>query len=115
METHDDLRERKLSQGMIDNWLDELRKTWNDFDYHLDGGESSAVCQKRVRSCVMGVLQKSKGSKIAMSSHGNAIALLLNSIDPSFRFEQWQVMGNPHVYKILWDDAGLRWDKQFTA
>jgi 2,3-bisphosphoglycerate-dependent phosphoglycerate mutase len=115
IETHDDLRERKLTHGMIDNWLEELRKTWDDFDYHLAGGESSSVCQKRVRSCVMGILQKSGGAKIAVSSHGNALALLLNSIDPAFRFEQWQAMGNPHVYKILRDDAGLRWDKQFTA
>ena len=35
VETHDDLRERKLTGSMIDNWLDELKKTWDNFDYSL--------------------------------------------------------------------------------
>src|SRR4051812_35272479 len=47
-----DLRERKLSEKMIDNWREELRKTWDDFDYHLPGGESNAACQARVTSCL---------------------------------------------------------------
>jgi len=114
VETHHDLRERKLAAGS-DNWLEELKKTWDDFDYHLPDGESSAICQARVRLCILEILKQSQGHKIAVGSHGNAIGLLLNSIDPAFRFAQWQAMGNPHVYKVVWDGTGLRWDKSFKA
>jgi 2,3-bisphosphoglycerate-dependent phosphoglycerate mutase len=45
---HQDIRERRLTDGMIENWMEELEKTWLHFNYKLPGGESSAECQERV-------------------------------------------------------------------
>jgi 2,3-bisphosphoglycerate-dependent phosphoglycerate mutase len=111
--TRIDLRERKLSEKLIDNWLIELQKTWRNFDYCLPGGESNRACQNRVRACFAEILSESQGMKIAVSSHGNAIALLMNSIQPAFRFESWKAMANPHVFKLSWDGSSIHWDEGF--
>jgi 2,3-bisphosphoglycerate-dependent phosphoglycerate mutase len=108
LEIRNDLRERRLAMGEIDNWREELEKTWLDFDYSLPTGESSRVCQQRVQACVLDILRTTDTSRIAICSHGNAIALLLNSLDPSFLFAQWAAMGNPQLYHLVWDANILR-------
>jgi 2,3-bisphosphoglycerate-dependent phosphoglycerate mutase len=108
VDIRNDLRERRLATGEIDNWREELEKTWLDFDYALPTGESSRACQQRVRACVLDILRTTDSSRIAICSHGNAIALLLNSVDPSFLFAQWAAMGNPHLYHLVWDANILR-------
>jgi 2,3-bisphosphoglycerate-dependent phosphoglycerate mutase len=103
-----DLRERRLAAVDVENWREELKKTWADFDYALPGGESNRECQQRVRACVLGILRETDTTRVAICSHGNAIALLLNSIDPSFRFAKWAAMGNPHLYHLNWEFGLLR-------
>ena len=108
IEIRNDLRERRLAIGKIDDWRGELEKTWREFDYALPSGESSRACQQRMTSCVLDILRTTDASRVAICSHGNAIALLLNSIDPTFLFAQWAEMRNPHVYHLVWDANGLR-------
>ncbi len=108
IETRHDLRERRLAAVDVDNWREELAKTWVDFDYALPGGESSHVCQQRVRACVLGILNENDAARIAICSHGNAIALLLNSVDPSIHFADWAAMGNPHLYHLSLESGLLR-------
>lgn len=108
IETRHDLRERRLATMDVENWREALEKTWADFDYALPGGESSNACQERVRGCVLGILRGNDAARIAICSHGNAIALLLNSIDSSFHFAEWAAMGNPHLYHLSWESGLLR-------
>ena len=108
IEIHADLRERRLAAGEVANWREELEKTWRDFDYAPPGGETSRACQHRVRACVSDVLRATDASRVAICSHGNAIALLLNSLDPSFGFADWAAMANPHLYRLVWDGDDLR-------
>jgi 2,3-bisphosphoglycerate-dependent phosphoglycerate mutase len=109
-----DLRERKLTGQSLESWQEELEKTWRDFDYALPDGESSRACQRRVRDCLMEILRRETASRIALSSHGNAIALLLNSLDSAFHFPHWKAMGNPHVYRLQWTGAELTWDRSYV-
>jgi len=104
-----DLRERKLGCGWLDDWRELLEKAWADFSFALPHCESSNACQQRVRACVEELCGRYPGETIALSSHGNAIALLLNSMDPSFGFERWEAMKNPEVFRIDWSDGLLRW------
>ena len=50
----------------------------------------------------------------AISSHGNAIGLLLQHIDARFTFECACAIRNPDVFRITFDGATLRWDAQFV-
>ena len=90
---------------MLDNWLEELQNAWADFDRTLPGGESSRACQSRVREAMRGIAEANEGKTVAIASHGNAIALFLNSIDGEFGFEQWRQMRNPHVFKVQYTDG----------
>jgi 2,3-bisphosphoglycerate-dependent phosphoglycerate mutase len=95
-----DLRERELSAGMIDNWLEELEKTWIDFDYKLPNGESSNECQARVFQAITNSMIDVGDEVIAISSHGNAISLFLNKVDPKFNFDFWRNLQNPDVFGL---------------
>ena len=39
-------------------------------------------------------------------THGNLMALVLHSLDPTFGYEGWSSMTNPDVYLLRTDDAG---------
>ena len=95
-----DLRERKLTNGAHDDWRQALVRSWDDFDFALQGCESSRTCQRRVRACITRLAEAHHRQTIALASHGNAIALFLNSIDPNFGYDQWHAMQNPDVFEL---------------
>lgn len=101
----DGLKERHLSNGMIDNWHELVRESWNDFGFALPGCESAFDCQQRIRKCIETIAAAKSGKTRVISSHGNAIALFLSTIDRTFGFEQWQAMQNPQVFHIAYADG----------
>ncbi len=105
VETMDDLRERRLAGRMLDNWLEALQNAWADFDRCLPGGESSRTCQNRVSEAMRDIAIANEGKVVAVASHGNALALFLNSIDGSFGFKEWQQMQNPHVFRVQFSNG----------
>ena len=102
VEVRTDLRERKLCDGMRDDWMDLLERSWRDFAFSLPGCESGFECQQRVRRCLEDIARENEGLTVAVSSHGNAIGLFLNSVDSDFRYEQWRSMRNPDIFAIEW-------------
>lgn len=110
----DDLRERKLTEGMIDNWREVLERAWRDFDFALPGCESSRSCQQRVVGCIRELATRNPGSTILASSHGNAIGLCLNALSPDFGFTQWSKLRNPDLFKIVVEESTLHWDTSFV-
>ena len=47
-----DLRERKLAQGIDEDWMTLIRRAWADLSYCAPGGESGLDCQMRFAACV---------------------------------------------------------------
>jgi 2,3-bisphosphoglycerate-dependent phosphoglycerate mutase len=113
LEVEHDLRERKLTDDVLEDWYNQVIKTWEDFDYKLPGGESNRDCQIRITNCLKLILQKTTEKTIAVSSHGNAISMFLHSIDPRFSFEDWKKMKNPDVFKLVGRENLVHWDKDF--
>jgi|APSaa5957512622_1039677.scaffolds.fasta_scaffold06404_2 2,3-bisphosphoglycerate-dependent phosphoglycerate mutase len=109
-----DLRERKLVEGFVDDWLETLEKSWTDFSFARPNCESSAACQERVDRCIADLVEKHPGETLLLSSHGNAIGLYLNSLDPAYGFAQWRQMRNPDLFRILYREIGPIWDTGFT-
>jgi len=105
----EDLRERKLTRGPGDDWRQALERSWKDFNFALSGCESSNDCQGRVHTCVTRLAGGHEGDTIALSSHGNAIALFLNSIDPSFGYARWLAMKNPDVFELEFTGGVWHW------
>ena len=103
-----DLSERRLSGHWIRDFQGILRQTWEDFDFALPGGESSRACQERVVGCISRLATAAPGQTLLVISHGNAIALFLNSLDPAFGWPEWRAMRNPDLFRTRL--KGSRWD-----
>ncbi|MEX6013252.1 histidine phosphatase family protein, partial [Mammaliicoccus sciuri] len=83
IQLHDELQERTLSQIPLEDWKSELQKTLLDFEYKINGGESSKEALLRILN-VVNQLDETKNHIIV--SHGNLLCLLINYYDSSFGF-----------------------------
>ena len=109
----DDLKERELCEGFRDDWHELIKKAWTDLSFALPNCESGYDCQNRIRTCLAGLDARHEGMTIAVCSHGNAIGLFLNSIDPDFGFAQWEAMRMPDVFRIDWHKGNPEWRKGY--
>jgi 2,3-bisphosphoglycerate-dependent phosphoglycerate mutase len=112
---HRDLRERRLAPGLIDDFAEHWRRSWEDFHYALPGCESAHAAQQRVHAAVLAICARSAARVLAISSHGNALALLLHRLDPRFHVERAAAMRNPELYRVIHRAGELRWDEGFRA
>jgi broad specificity phosphatase PhoE len=104
-----DLHERELCKTIRDDWQELVARAWADFSFALPDCESGLACQKRMVMCIEGIVKEFAGQTVAVCSHGNAIGLLLNSIDPGFGHADWQNMRFPDVFWVEWRDGrGVR-------
>lgn len=97
IQLHDELKERILSEIPLEDWKSELQKTFLDFEYKINGGESSKEALLRILDVVN---QLDAGKNHIIVSHGNLLSLLINHYDPSFGFEESLKMKNPALYKL---------------
>ncbi len=104
----EDLRERRLSSSMapLPQWRAMLKKAWAEFDWAPPGGESNTQCRHRMSASLRGLAAAHPGEAVLAASHGNAIALFLNSIDPSFGFAEWAAVRNPDLFLVTYRDDG---------
>ena len=93
------LVERLLSSEPRDDWQEQLRRTWSDFDYRAPGGETSREAQSR--GCeVVDEIFATGHRRAVLVSHGNLIGLVLHSIDPCFDYDAWSRLTNPDVFRL---------------
>lgn len=109
----EELRERKLTPGSVENWLELVKQSWQQFDFAFPNCESSAQCQARMVRTLGHLVQAQAGKVLLVSSHGNAIALYLHALDPSYGFENWVTMRNPEVFRIYCNGPDPVWDHAF--
>jgi 2,3-bisphosphoglycerate-dependent phosphoglycerate mutase len=100
IETIDDLRERLLFPEPRKTWREELQRSWEDFDYRLDGGESSRDAQLRVLRVLNDIRARHESGVVVLASHGNLIALALNAMVPRVDFDFWESIPLPAVYRV---------------
>jgi len=101
----DDLRERLLSLRALPGWREQLNRSWTDFGYALEDGESSTEAQRRVIEVLETLRRRHPCGRIVVASHGNLIALALHVIVPDqIDYEFWAAMPTPAVY-LLPDDG----------
>lgn len=82
-----DLRERE--NGKSENTKDMIRRRWQDFDFHEEGGESLSMVQKRNREALSLILNREAGKTVVVGTHGTALSTILNSYQPSFHVEDF--------------------------
>ena len=100
----DDLRERKLGDIDSEDFATVVEKTWQDPNFAHPNGESNAAAQKRAIALVNQLRAKHPNGNIALASHGNIIALILQAFDPSVNFSFWKSLTMPDVYVLIFDN-----------
>ena len=93
------LNERRLSNGLLDNWRDVIRSSFDDPDSRAPGGESGRETLERAWGCLNDLLNSGYNLPVAVT-HGNLMSLVLNSLDPAFGYSGWESLSNPDVYLL---------------
>ena len=113
-----ELRERQLGNIPNEDFLEAVEATWRNSSFAHPGGESNAAAQQRGLAVIQRLQTQHGIEHIVLSTHGNLITLILQSIDPSVGFSFWKSLTRPDIYvfrqnqidKIilgrLWKDAG---------
>ncbi|MCM3357428.1 histidine phosphatase family protein [Psychrobacillus sp. MER TA 171] len=94
------LSERILSKEPMDDWLVQLKKTFEDIDLTFPGGESSREALGRILNVVNEVSGIKGVKNVGIVSHGNIMSLLINHFDSTFGFDEWSRMKNPDIFLL---------------
>ncbi|MBM7552549.1 histidine phosphatase family protein [Thalassobacillus pellis] len=100
IEIDDRLKERILSKEPLDDFLEYLEDTFKDLDFKMPGGESSNEAKTRVSELVAELEQDENNDTICLVTHGNLLALLLQTFGVEADFDQWKNITNPDVYLV---------------
>jgi len=109
------LRERRIAGGWISDFREVWRRSWEDLDYALEGGETSRVCQQRMVATVAAIVARHPGETLGLGSHGNAIALFLSHVDPAFGLVEATRIRTPEISKVVHSAGRYAWERDFSA
>jgi 2,3-bisphosphoglycerate-dependent phosphoglycerate mutase len=105
----DDLRERRQTVGLRDDWAELMAQSWADPDFAAPGAETSREAQQRgLRALDLLRARHSQGGRLLVGSHGNLISLILQSLEPEVGHAFHQAMPNPAVFHLEHDGIGWR-------
>lgn len=95
-------RERRIDSVWIDDFDTFTQKQWSDFSYKLKDGESLGQVQKRNIEAIESLLDKHRGQKIVVGSHGTALSTIVNYYQPNFTLKNFTEIKHlfPFVVKL---------------
>jgi 2,3-bisphosphoglycerate-dependent phosphoglycerate mutase len=99
IELDDRLRERLLTTAAGD-WLEPLRRSFDEVDAVLEGGESTRAAAARA-AAALDDLRAHGAATTVVVSHGNLTALILRHFDGRSGFAEWRALTNPDVFRIV--------------
>ncbi len=108
----DDLRERLVTSEGGPPTDEVWRRSWEDFSFCSPGGESSLAAQTRMCRAVRQIACQAKGIT-GIFTHGNVIALFLNSLDAAFGRQEAEALRNPDIVKLDWKDGAFTCDSHY--
>ena len=100
------LEERRLGDGVFEDFSKAVEVTWWNPLFAHPGGESNVMAQKRGIAVVQRLLEKHPTQHIVLSTHGNLMALILQTFDPSVDFMFWRSLTMPDIYKLNISHSG---------
>jgi len=109
-----DLREHLITREIREDFFEIWKKSWDDFDFVVDGGESSRQCQQRIVPAITEIVRNSDASEFAIVSHGNAIGLFLNFLVSDFGYTNAEQIRNPDIFQIEFKDDSFHWKREFS-
>lgn len=107
IECYDDLRERKVAHGFIEDFETFSIKQWQDYDFKLEGGESLAEVQRRGNKVIRHLLNVYKDKNVVIGTHGTFLAVQLNYYDSQYDSDFWKKIKMPDIFKLEFDGDKL--------
>lgn len=101
------LEERNLGVTTDGDWRIALRRSFQESDLCLTGGESSSTAQARGRAVIDDIFAPLKVPSVVVT-HGNLLALIARSFKPELGFEFWESLTNPDVFRLTTRDGAFR-------
>ncbi|MBH0229499.1 histidine phosphatase family protein [Halobacillus yeomjeoni] len=99
IEKDERLEERILSHEPLDDWEEVLHDTFQDPELKLTGGESSKEAKDRIQSLVKELEDHEEGN-VLLVTHGNLLALLLQTYNREIGFQDWKRLTRPDVFLV---------------
>lgn len=106
MQTDARLREGVLGCPREENPIHSQRQ-WEDHSYCLPEGESLRQVQERMWQCVREILEKNRGQRVAICTHGTAMCTMINLFCPEFGWEEARAVKQvwPWILRFDFDDG----------
>ena len=95
-----DLRERKLSTDIVEDFYLAVKQTWADPTFAHPGGESNIQVLERGLVILKRLEEENDGMQIVLSTHGNFLAVLMQHFDPAIDYHFWKAMTFPDIYSL---------------
>ncbi|GGE51782.1 phosphoglycerate mutase [Pullulanibacillus camelliae] len=107
----ENLRERVFSsdaERISDQALNPLlERSFADFNFALEGGESNADCQKRAINVLHQLLKTYRGQKVVVGTHGAVMTLMMGYYDSNYDLDFLHRTSKPDIYRMTFDDQKL--------
>jgi len=107
----EELAERRIIGHDLDAPWDvvkeAIRRSFDDKDYALEGGETTRQAQRRAVPVILGLLEEHRGQRIVIGTHGNIMTAILNHFDVRYGYAFWEALTQPDIYRLTFDGASL--------
>lgn len=96
-----------MAGGHLEDFDHAIRKVWEEDSFSWPGGESNLAAQRRGVRALENVLHRYQGEKVAIGTHGNIMALMMNAFNPAYGFDFWKRLSMPDIYKLSFNQLTL--------
>ncbi|NIK11481.1 2,3-bisphosphoglycerate-dependent phosphoglycerate mutase [Alkalibacillus almallahensis] len=77
-----------------------IKKSYENYDYSLTGGESVKDVQHRALPIIKDLLYEHKGKSIIIGTHGNVMTIIINYFNQDYGYDFWKNTSKPDIYKL---------------
>jgi 2,3-bisphosphoglycerate-dependent phosphoglycerate mutase len=110
IEMHEELKERMIKGNYKLPWEEvepAIKKSFQDKDYCLLGGETTRQAQERAVPIIKQLLKEYEGQSIVLGTHGNIMTIIMNYFDRKYGYDFWESTSKPDIYKLIFIDGEL--------
>ncbi|WP_080848906.1 histidine phosphatase family protein [Cytobacillus gottheilii] len=103
----ENFKERTLAARPLEDFQAAIAMVWSDEDFSWEGGESNKFAQQRGVTVTKELLKRHPGQKVAVGTHGNLMALIMNYYHKDYGFDFWKSLDMPDIYMLVFSGNDL--------
>ncbi len=110
IELYEELKERIIKGNYKLPWEEvepAIKKSFEDKDYCLPGGETTRQAQQRAVPIIKLLLKDFEGKSIVIGTHGNIMTAIMNYFNGNYGYDFWASTSKPDIYKLIFVDGVL--------